>query len=150
MVKRLLFLILLSASVLSAEGLSLTIGAPFAAQTLMAKKLSAVFAVRVNGCADPSKAQLTAMAEGIVGNERRTASAMPAAAGTPGAFVVARSWNNEGKWIVAVTAACGNETAGALVPVRGAMFVREGIQMLPHAPTKAEIDSALNVFNPAQ
>lgn len=116
----------------------------------MAKKLSAIFVVRVNGCADPSKAQLTARGEGIVGNERRTASAMPAGAGTPGAFVVARSWDNEGKWVVAVTATCGNETASALVPIRGAIFVREGIQMFPHAPTNAEIDSALNAFNPAQ
>jgi hypothetical protein len=52
--------------------------------------------------------------------------------------------------VVAVTATCGDETAAAIVPTHLRNMVREGIQMLPHTPTKAEIDAALNAFHPAQ
>ncbi|HXE64829.1 MAG TPA: hypothetical protein VN519_14890 [Bryobacteraceae bacterium] len=151
MVKKLALIFVLAAVSVWADGLSLTIGPPIAAQLAMpTKKFLGIFAVRINGCADVSKAQLKAMGEGIVDSERRSAPTEPAATTTPGTYMVTQQWGNDGKWVVAVAATCGNETAGAIVPARRTNMVRGGIQLLPHAPTKAEIDAALKAFNPAQ
>jgi len=151
MVKKLALLFVLAAASVWADGLSLTIGPPVAAQLAMpTKKFFGIFAVRINGCADVSKAQLKASGEGIVGDERRSAPTEPAATLTPGTYMVSRQWGNDGKWVVAVSATCGSETAGAIVPTHLNNMVREGIQLLPHAPTKAETDAALKAFNPAQ
>jgi hypothetical protein len=151
MVKKLVLVLVLGAASVWADGLSLTIGPPIAAQLLTpTKKFLGIFAVRINGCADVSKAQLTAMGEGLIGEERRSAPTRPDPTVTPGAYIVSRQWGNEGKWVVAVTATCGTETAGAIVPTHLNNMVREDIQLLPHAPTKAEIDAALKAFNPAQ
>jgi hypothetical protein len=151
MVKKLALVFALAAASLWADGLSLTIGPPIAAQLATpAKKFLGIFAVRINGCADVSKAQLTGMGEGVVGEERRSAPTSPEPTTTPGTYIVSQQWGNDGKWVVAVTATCGSETAGAIVPTRRTVMVRESIQMLPLAPTKAEIDAALKAFNPAQ
>jgi hypothetical protein len=151
MVKKILLISLLSAAAVWADGLSLTIGPPIAAQLVTpTKKFFGIFALRINGCADVSKAKLTAMGEGIVGDERLSAPTTPEATKTPGTYMVSQQWGNAGKWIVAVTATCENDTVGALVPAIKANMVREGIQMLPHAPTKAEIDAALKAFHPPQ
>ena len=151
MVTKIALVLILGSASLWADGLSLTIGPPIAAQLATpAKKFFGILAVRINGCADVSKAQLTAMGEGLVGEERRSAPTPPAATVTPGTWMVSRAWEQQGKWIVAVTASCSGETAGAIVPAQINSMVREGIQMLPHAPTKAEIDAALKAFNPAQ
>ena len=151
MVKKLVLISLLCVAGLSADELSLTIGPPVAAQLAMpGKKFLGIFAVRINGCADVSKAQLTAVGEGLVGEERRSAPARPDSTVTPGTYIVSRQWGNEGKWVVAVTAACGDQTAGAIVPTHLNDRIREGIRLLPHAPTKDEIDAALKAFNPPQ
>jgi hypothetical protein len=149
MVKKLLLISLLPAAALCAEGLSLTIGPPIAAQLAAPeKKFFGIFAVRINGCADLSNARLTATGEGIVNDERRSAPTPPAATRTPGTWMVSRQWGKEGKWVVAVTATCGNETAGAIVPARVNTMVREGTQLLSHAPSQTEIDAALKAFHP--
>ncbi len=151
MVKKLVLISLLCVAGVSADELSLTIGPPIAAQLLTpAKKFFGIFAVRINGCADVSKAQLTGMGEGVVGEERRSAPTRPEPTTTPGTYIVSRQWGSDGKWVVAVTATCGNETAGAIVPTHLNDRIREDIQLLPHAPTKAEIEAALKAFHPAQ
>jgi hypothetical protein len=151
MVKSLVLISLLCVTGISADELSLTIGPPIAAQLATpTKKFFGIFAVRINGCADASKAQLTGMGEGVVGEERRSAPTRPEPTLTPDTYMVSQQWGNDGKWVVAVTATCGSETVGAIVPTRRTVMVREAIQMLPHAPTKAEIDAALKAFNPAQ
>ena len=151
MVKKLALVLLLGSASVWADGLSLTIGPPIAAQLATpTRKFFGIFAVRINGCADISKAQLTGMGEGVVGEERRSAPTRPEPTTTPGTYMMSQQWGNDGKWVVAVTATCGSETVGAIVPTRRSVMVREAIQMLPHAPTKAEIDAALKAFNPAQ
>lgn len=151
MVKKLALLLVLAPAAVWADGLSLTIGPPVAAQLATPeKKFFATLALRINGCADLSKAHLTAMGEGLVGDERRSVPTPPAATQIAGTYMVSRQWRNEGKWVVAVTVTCASETAAAIVPVRSDNIIREGIQMLTHAPTKAEIDAALKAVNPPQ
>jgi hypothetical protein len=155
MVKKLLLISVLSAAAVWADGLSLTIGNSIALSfppNAPKMKSTALFAVRLNGCADLSKAQVTATGEGLVGGERKTVTyasiVIPTA--TPGAYAIQQQWSNPGKWVVAVTATCGNETAAAIVPTHLHTLVRDGIQLLPHAPTNAEIEAALKAFNPPQ
>ena len=57
---------------------SLTIGSPVAGQDFRAK--NAAFVVRTEACAEPAKAQVSGVAEGIVNGARRSAEA-PRSAG---------------------------------------------------------------------
>ncbi len=140
LVKRIISLTLAASSIASAQNLSLTIGNSVAGQNFAMK--SAQFVFRVNGCADLSKAQVTATAEGSVYGERRS-TPLRLVAGTAGVYAVGQQWGTDGKWVVGITANCGTETTGAIVPVNGLSFVRESIQMLQHAPSTAEVESAL-------
>jgi hypothetical protein len=124
-----------------AEELSLTIGSSVAGQEYTFK--SANFLLRVNGCSAPAKPNVTGSAEGIVAGERRSVSApLRPLTAPPNAWAVGLR-NSPGKWVVSITAVCGNNTAGAIVPLNEQGFSREDIQMLQHAPTPAEIDIAL-------
>lgn len=125
-----------------AQGLSLTIGNSVAGQTPMMKMAQFVF--RLNGCADMTKAQVTATAEGIAGGTRRTTQLHPVPAPTQaGVYFIPDQAGAEGKWVVAITAACQSETTGAIVPLNGRSFTREGVQLISHAPTQTEIETAL-------
>ena len=91
MVKKLALVLILGSASLRADALSLTIAPPIAAQLgTPAPPFFGIFAVRINGCADVSKAQLTAMGEGLVGEERRSAPTRPEATVTPGTWMVSR------------------------------------------------------------
>lgn len=142
MVKKFILVSLLSGAGLWGDGLSLTIGNPIAVES-KTTKVFALFAARINGCADVSKAQLTATGHGTEENTRKSVDARPMAAPTPGVYLIGRQWLPGSKWVVAVSVTCGNETTGAIVPVTDTGFVRERTQMLSHAPSPAEIDAAL-------
>jgi hypothetical protein len=69
---------------------------------------------------------------------------MPIPAGQPGVYLVAQDWPaDQGVWAVNLSASCGRETAGAIVPVSNQGFVRESIKLFPHSPTEPEIQQAL-------
>jgi len=150
MVKQLLksaFLLTFALSPALAEELSLTIGNAVAGQNYATK--SAVLVFRVNGCADLTKAAIAATAEGIVNGARRGMPLRLAPAQPAGVYAIGWQWGAEGKWLVAIKATCQNQTTGAIVPVTDRGFVRESIQMVPHAPAPAEIESALKAYTPA-
>ena len=129
-----------------AQSLSLTIGNAVAGQSYAVK--SAQFVFRVDGCTDLSRAQLRAVAEGIVDGARRTTPLRVVPAQPAGVYGINAEWGKDGKWVVTIAATCGNETAAAIVPVTGMGFIRESTQMLPHTPSPAEIEAALKAFNP--
>jgi len=148
LVKRLASLALFASSLASGQNLSLTIGNSVAGQDYTMKSASFVF--RVNGCADLSKAQVTAVAEGIVGGARRSAPLHPVPLQSQaGVYAIPDRSNPDGKWVFVVTANCGNETAGAIVPMNGQGFVRESTQLLSHAPSPSEIEAALKADTPS-
>jgi hypothetical protein len=143
LVRRLIFPTLFVLSVAAAQNLTLTIGNSVAGHNFAIMK-SAQFVFRINGCADLSKAQVTATAEGLVGGERRSTPLRLVGGQPPGVYAVGQQWGTDGKWVVGITANCGTETTGAIVPVNGVSFVRESVQLLAHGPSKAEIESALS------
>jgi hypothetical protein len=137
MVKRAGFLALLTASIVSAQGLSLTIGGAVATGNYAMKSFG--FAFRMNNCADPANAQVTVTAEVPGHSSPMRPVAVP---NQPGAWSVPDQ-GEAADWVAAITATCKGETVGALVPFTGRNFKREGIQMLSHAPTNTEIEAAL-------
>jgi hypothetical protein len=127
------------------QGLSLTIGNTVAGQNYAMKMAQFVF--RINGCGDFSKAQVAATAEGIVGNARRSVTLRPASSQTqPGVYAIGDQWGTDGTWVVAITASCLGATAGAIVQVNATSFVRDGTQLLSHAPSSADIETALAAY----
>ena len=130
----------------SAQGLSISIGNTVAAGQV-AKVKSLQFVFRVNGCADFSKAKVAATAEGIVGNARRTVTLEPSAVPTQsGVYGIPDQWGTDGTWVVAITANCLGATAGAIVQMNASSFVRDGTQFFSHAPSPADIETALKAY----
>jgi hypothetical protein len=149
LVKGIACLTLFASSAALGQNLSLTIGNSVAGQNFMMKSASCV--LRVNGCADLSKAQVTAVAEGMVGGARRSAPLHPVPIQTQaGVYAIPDRSNPDGKWVFVITANCQNETAGAIVPMNGMSFVRESTQLLSHAPSPSEIEAALKAYTPPQ
>src|ERR1700733_14211418 len=136
----------------SAAGFSLSIGPPVAAGTgsKVVKSKGPAFAVRLEGGEALDAAQVSGASEGVVDGERKSAAVAVAATGTPGVYLVTQSWDqtnqNQGVWVVSLSATCGKARAGAIVPMGPAGFVREGTKVLPRGATKAEIEAALKAL----
>lgn len=130
-----------------AQSLSLTIGNAVAGQTYAVK--GAQFVFRINGCADLSRAQIRATAEGIVGGARRSTPLRVVPAQPEGVYAISQAWGTEGKWVIAISAGCQSDSAGAIVPVNGNGFLRESTQLLSHAPSQPEVEAALKAFTPS-
>ena len=129
-----------------AQGLSLTIGNTVAAGGAPAVK-SLQFIFRLNGCADLSKAKVAATAEGLVANGRKTVTLTPlAVTSQPGVYAIGDRWGTDGTWVVAIGADCADATTGAIVQMNARSFVRDGTRFFSHAPTPAEIETALQAY----
>jgi hypothetical protein len=143
----------------AAADFSLSIGNSFAAagpysgstptgpvvKTKVAK--DALFAVRMEQCSTLDLAHITGVAKGSIGGVRKSAPVIFLAAGSPGVYVATPGWSqNDGVWVVAVSATCGTAKAGALVSIGPRGFLRESTQLFPRAATKAEIDDALKAL----
>jgi hypothetical protein len=131
-----------AASALSAADFSLTIGNPIAANVPKVSK-SIGLAVRLENCADLSKASLTASAEGLVNGERQSVKLQVFPGSPPGAYGVDQTWSRTGTWVVNLTATCGSAKAGAIVPFRGAVYSRDSIKPFPRFATAAEVELSL-------
>ena len=132
---------LLCLAPLEAAEFTLTIGNPIAAN--MPRMKTASLAVRLENCADLSKASLTATAEGLAAGERKSIPLQAVAGTAPGVYALAHAWPFEGSWVVNLKATCENAKAGAVVPFRGMGFVRESTKVFSRFATAAEIDGAL-------
>jgi hypothetical protein len=141
MVKTAVLLSLVAAR-LGAADFTLTIGNPIAAN--IARTKSAALAVRLENCADLSRASLAATAEGQVGGLRRSIPLEPVAAASPGVYAVPQGWPSDGAWVVNLKAACGTARAGAIVPFHAAAFIRESMKMFSRFATPDEISNSLN------
>lgn len=83
------------------------------------------------------------MAEGLVYGQRRSMVLKLVGATGANVFGISPEWPDEGLWVVSIKARCGTKFAGALVATNGRALVRETSTVLDHAPTTAEIESAL-------
>jgi hypothetical protein len=124
-----------------AQDFKFAIGNPVASGDFMVK--SAAFVFRTEGCADPAKLQVSATAEGLVKETRRSIALKVTASAKPGVFALYQTWPAEGGWVVSLKGTCGSTSAGAIVPVGPKGFVRESSKFLSHPASDSEIEAAL-------
>jgi hypothetical protein len=134
-------LVCLQAGLLAAEGFSIQIASPVAAQTYRMK--SSAFVFRTLGCGAPAKPEVTAVAEGLVLGQRRSVPLKVQEAQTPGVFGIFRQWPDEGVWIVNLAGSCGQKSASVLVATDGTGLIRESSVFLARPATELDIESAL-------
>jgi hypothetical protein len=131
------------------QGFSFTIGSPVASQDSRSKLAAFVF--RIEGCAEPAKAQVGGTAEGLVEGKRKSAALKLTAMSTPGVYAVYPSWasgnGDGGDWVVNLTGTCAAASAGALIPIGPNGFIRASTKFLPRAATASEIDAVLNALS---
>src|SRR5215472_8338109 len=123
-----------------AEGFTFSIGSPVASQDFHAK--AAMFVFRTEGCADPAKAQIGGTAEGLVKGGRRSVALKVMPMSKAGVYAVYQSWPVEGNWVVNLKGACGDSTAGAVVPIGPKGFIRESAKFFTRPATDAEVDGS--------
>jgi hypothetical protein len=133
-----------TASFALADGFTFTIGSAVATQDFRLK--GAAFAFRTEGCADPAKSQTNATAEGIVKGKRKSLALQIVAAPKPGVYAVLQGWPPEGDRVLNLNGTCGDEKAGALIPIGTRGFIRESSKFLPRPATDAEIEKALKAL----
>ncbi len=143
MCRRKVILMVLGATLLNAADFALTIGSPVAAGTATKVKNS-LFAVRMEQCEDPAKAQITAMAEGVVNGARKSEPLKLISTPAAGVFVVPQLWD-EGTWVVSLQATCAGKTAGAIVPIGPAGFLRDSSKLFSRFATDSEVEASLKI-----
>jgi hypothetical protein len=127
-----------------AEGFTFTIASPVAARDFQVK--SAAFVFRTEGCADPAKAQIDAIAEGRTKGVRRSVPLKVVPTSKPGVFALYQGWPAEGEWVVNLKGVCANASAGAIIAMGPKGFLRESSKFYPRAATDAEIETALKTL----
>jgi hypothetical protein len=127
-----------------AEGFTFTIGSPVASQEFQMK--TAAFVFRTEGCADPAKPEIVAVAEGIVKGARKSVVLKVLPGSKPNIYAVFQQWPQEGDWVVSLKGRCANATAGAVVPIGPKGFIRESSKFFPRAATDAEVESSLKAL----
>lgn len=105
-----------------------------------------VMAVRTEGCSDAASASITATAEGLIGNERKSVALVLTPAGPPGVYGVEGRWPSDGVWVLSFKGSCGASQAGTVVPTRAGGFSREGAVFLTHAPTPGDVQESLKAL----
>jgi len=132
-------------AVLLAEGFTFNIGGPVASQEFQMK--AAAFVFRTRGCAEPSKAQISGTAEGLVKGARRSVILKVAAGAKPGVYAVFQNWPAEGDWVVNLKGTCADASAGAVIPIGPKGFIRERSKFFPRPATDAEIVTSLKALS---
>ena len=127
-----------------AEGFTFTIGSPVASHEFQMK--TAAFVFRTEGCADPAKPEVVAVAEGMVKGARRSIVLKVLPGSKPNIYAVFQQWPAEGDWVVDLKGRCANATAGAIVPIGPKGFIRESAKFFPHSPTDAEVEASLKAL----
>lgn len=126
---------------LTAAEFSLTIGNPIAANVPRMK--AAGLAVRLENCGDLSKSTLTGTGEGLAAGTRKSVPLQIMASTTPGVYALGLGSPLQGPWVADVKATCGTVRAGAIVPFRGVIFIREAVKVFPRFATEAEVENSL-------
>jgi hypothetical protein len=138
------FAVFAVAAVAFGQGFTFSVGNAVASQDFRLK--TAAFAFRTEGCADPSKAQISGTAEGLVNGARRSQILHVMAASKPGVYAVDQNWPPGGVWVVNLRGTCAGENAGAIVPIGPKGVIRESAKFFPRPATASEVDAALKTL----
>ena len=114
---------------------------------------NAAMIVRTFGCHQPSDANVTATAEGIVAGHRQSVK-LDLLPTTKGVYAINQQWPAEGHWVVAITGLYNGHTSSALVKLGpgGKLEVTNGVkkhkkvQVVGRKLSAEEIDAALQAL----
>jgi hypothetical protein len=109
-------------------------------------KKGTAFVVRGLACDAPATMRIAAVADGVVNGARESVAIDLVPLAADGAFAVPAVWRDTAPRVVSLTAWCGAVTAGAIVPLGTAGFVRDRSKVLDRAPARADIDAALTAL----
>jgi len=143
--RRLGFISWLVPSVALAQTFAFTIGSPVASQDSRVK--TAAFVFRTEGCVDSAKARIDGTAEGLVKGARSSVVLKITATSRPGVYAVYPTWPSVGDWVVNLKGTCNGASAGAVIPIGPAGFIRQSSSFFPRPASEAEIAAALQALS---
>lgn len=126
---------------LLAGGMYLTLARPEASQDVAAK--GAAMLVRADGCQDPAKVDISAVAEGLVNGQRMTVPLKLTRLANGTTHAVAPGWPAGGVWVVRVTGKLGQASVYTLVAIGRDGFDRAGAKSKYGSASEAEIAAML-------
>ena len=133
--------LLASAVPMIAGGLFVMLGNPDADP--QARALGAVVTLRLAGCGEPEKADVSAVAIGAVAGKRQTIPLKLSKLSQPGAYAVTRQWPAEGRWVLQFIARDGQRLTSTLVAAGPNGVERNGARMAMRMPAETDIAELL-------
>ena len=116
---------------------------PAVAANMPNMKKGTAFVVRGLACDAPALMRIAAVADAVVNGSRQSVAIDLLPLAVAGAYAVPAVWRDAAPRVVSLTAWCGAETAGAVVPLGLAGFVRDTSRVFDRAPARADVDAAL-------
>lgn len=130
-----------SAVPLLAGGLFLTLGNPEANPE--ASRHNAVLTLKMAGCHEPERAQITAIAISEVDGRRQTTPLKLIALSEPGMYAVTRQWPNRGRSVLQFVATDGGRVTSTLVAASAAGIERQSARYAMRLPADEDVTALL-------
>jgi hypothetical protein len=124
-----------------AGGFYVLLGNPEASSK--AKAAGAVVTIKLAGCHEPEKANVTAVAIGKVDDQRQSVPLTLTKLSEPGMYAVTRQWREKGNWVLQFIATDGERVASTLVAAGAKRIEREKAVMGMKPATESEIAGLL-------
>lgn len=109
-----------------------------------AKAAGAVVTIKLAGCHEPEKADLSAVAITNAGGQRNTIPLKLIKLAEPGFYAVRQQWPSEGRWVLQFIARDGDRTASTLAAASGAAVERDKAVLAMRLPSAADVSALLS------
>ena len=108
-----------------------------------AKAAGAVVTIKLAGCHEPEKANVTAVAIGKIDGQRQSVPLTLTKLSEPGMYAVTRQWPEKGNWVLQFIATDGERVASTLVAAGSGGIDREKAVMGMRPASESEIAGLL-------
>jgi hypothetical protein len=136
---------LLTAGSLLAGALVVEIGNPATNPEALSKHAALV--ARTTSCHSPEKTSMTATAEGVIDQQRRSIPLKLIPLSAPGTFAITHEWPSSGTWAVKIVARnpeFKDYATGVLVQFNGGSEKWSSVKHYFHEPTDSEVTAMLD------
>jgi hypothetical protein len=108
-----------------------------------ARGQNAVLTLRLAGCGDPAKAEISAVAIGTLDGKRQSIPLKLTQLRDAGSYAVVRQWPAEGRWVLQFIAKEGPRLTSTLVAAGPNGIERNGARMAMRMPAEKDITELL-------
>lgn len=133
--------LLASAVPMMAGGLFVVLGNPEASQ--QARGMGAVLTLKLAGCHEPEKADVSAIAIGTVNNQRQSIRLNLTRLSEAGTYAVTRQWPATGRWVLQFVGKDGDRVTSTLVAAGTQGVEREKAVMAMRLPADTDVTALL-------